>query len=302
MEPAITLRILSHNRREFLEKTLASAFAQDEPFDAIELYDNGSDFPVKNLTEKYPSLRLAALPQPVTQPENFRRAFGDQPKTPWYCLFHDDDVLHPQFCRRTRAALKQWPELAAISCNGEVIDKLGKNHGPLLDGLKKNKWIKNPADLAVWYCESFVPFPPVVYRWRPSHCTDLDFGEDFGRVGDVALLGLVVSRGQILIRSEQDFSYRRHEGQDSAGFLWWEENKRWRLQMEMCKTTPAALRYVQKRRKERITSRWLNAWLKAEFLQEAWNWESFSLRAAHRFVRNNKRGIIRRLTQRLINP
>ena len=63
MRPGITLRILSHNREELLLQTLDSVFAQDEPFDHIELFDNGSDFSLKEILGRYPALHLLGLPR-----------------------------------------------------------------------------------------------------------------------------------------------------------------------------------------------------------------------------------------------
>lgn len=297
MEPAITLRILSHNRREFLEKTLASAFAQDEPFNEVELYDNGSDFPVKSLAEKYPRLRFVGLPQPVPQAENFRRAFADPPATRWLCVFHDDDILHADFVKTVRAALRADPGLGAVSANGEVIDEQGETHGALLPNLKTDLLLRGPADLARWYCKGFIPFPATVYRWSPEFGSDLDFAYPYGRCGDVALLARVVQRAPILLLTPKLFSYRRHPEQDSAGFLWWEETKRWDLQRQLCRDDSRARRYVEKKRKDRLTSRWLNAWLQGKCPSNEWVWGDFSLPAAHRFFRNNKLKIFRRLFQ-----
>ena len=295
MRPGITLRILSHNRKELLLQALDSVFAQDEPFDHIELFDNGSDFPLKELLSRYPALRIFGLPRAVSQAENARRAFAQVTQTPWICVFHDDDLMHPDFCRKTRDAILNHPEATAVSCNGEVIDEGGNPQGSLIPGLVKDQYFNGPTDLARWYCDAFIPFPPTVYQWSAALGADLDFAEPYGRCADVALLSRVVSRGPFLLLAERNFSYRRHGGQDSAGFKWWEETKRWELQIQLCSGDPGDRRYVQKKRNARMTSRWLNAWLQAEPREEDWDWQFFSLVSAHRFFRNNKLRILRLL-------
>jgi len=302
MRPGITLRILSHNRKELLLQTLDSVFAQDEPFDRIELFDNGSDFPLKALLGRYPALRVLGLPRAVSVTENTTRAFTQAMQTPWICVFHDDDLMHPDFCRKTRDAILKHPEAIAVSCNGEVIDESGNPRGSLIPSLLEDQWFRGPADFARWYCDAFIPFPPTVYRWSAAFGADHNFARPYGRCGDVALLSRVVARGPILLRSERNFSYRRHKGQDSAGFLWWEESKRWQLQLDLCQGDPTARRYVQHRRNARLTSRWLNAWLQAEPREEAWDWQFFSLSAAHRFFRNNKLKILLRLMTARAKP
>ena len=295
MRPGITLRILSHNREELLLQTLDSVFAQDEPFDHIELFDNGSDFSLKEILGRYPALHLLGLPRAVSAPENIRRAFTQVAQTPWICVFHDDDLMHSNFCRKTRDAILNHPEVTAVSCNGKVIDEGGNPQGNLVPSLVEDQYFNGPTDLARWYCDAFIPFPPTVYRRNAAFGADLDFAEPYGRCGDVAFLSQVVCRGPILLRAEQDFSYRRHGGQDSAGFKWWEETKRWELQLQLCSENPGACRYVKKKRNARMTSRWLNAWLKAEAREESWDWQLFSLPAVHRFFRNNKLKILLRL-------
>ena len=295
MRPGITLRILSHNRRELLLQTLDSVFSQTEPFDHVELYDNGSNFSVEDLLSLFPSLRVFGLPRPVPAADNFRRAFFDRPQTPLLCVFHDDDLMHSDFCRKTRNAILNHPEATAVSCNGEVIDEGGNPQGNLVPGLVEDQYFNGPTDLARWYCDAFIPFPPTVYRWRAGFCADIDFAEPYGRCADVALLSRVAGRGPILLRAERNFSYRRHGGQDSAGFKWWEETKRWELQLQLCSGDSVARRYVKKKRNARMTSRWLNSWLQAERREESWDWQFFSLVSAHRFFRNNKLRILLRL-------
>jgi glycosyltransferase involved in cell wall biosynthesis len=302
MRPGITLRILSHNRKELLLQTLDSVFAQDEPFDRIELFDNGSDFPLKELLGRYPALRLFGLSPAVTAWGNAKRAFTQATMSPWICVFHDDDLMHPDFCRKTRDAILNHPGATAVSCNGKVIDEGGNPQGSLVPSLLKDQYFNGQAEIARWYCDSFIPFPPTVYQWSAAFGADLDFAKPYGRCADVAFLSRIVARGPILLRVERNFSYRRHGGQDSAGFKWWEETKRWELQLQLCSGDLGARRYVTKKRNARMTSRWLNAWLKDETVEQSWDWQFFSLASAHRFFRNNKLRILRHLMRAGAKP
>jgi hypothetical protein len=278
-----------------LLQTLDSVFAQDEPFDRIELFDNGSDFSIEKLLGRYPELRLLGMSPAVSAVGNARRAFTQASQSPWISVFHDDDLMHPDFCRKMRDAILNNPEAVAVSCNGNVVDEGGNPQGSLVPSLLEDQWFRRPADFARWYCDAFIPFPPTVYRWSAAFGADLDFAEPYGRCGDVAFFSRILARGPILLRVERNFSYRRHRGQDSAGFKWWEETKRWQLQLQLCSEDPGARRYVTKKRNARMTSRWLNAWLKDETVEESWDWQFFSLASAHRFFRNNKLRILRRL-------
>lgn len=295
MESSITLRILSRNRREFLGETLSSVFSQEEPFAGVELYDNASDFDVHDLTGKFPLLKIRRLPKPVPVEKNLRRALSDPPSTPFLCVFHDDDVFDPDFTLCLKKAARKYPEAAALSCNGTVIDACGNREHLLLPMLEKDLILQNPADLARWYCDGFVPFPPIIYRWNERLGHELDGCHGFGRCVDVAFLGKIVTRAPIVVLAKPHFLYRRHPQQDSEGFQWWEETKRWQLQAELCRDDPVARQQVERKRNDRHTSRWLNAWLKNEPRHEPFDGDRFSLASAYRFGRNNKLRILRRL-------
>lgn len=295
MKPAITLRILSHNRPNFLIKALESAFLQEKPFAQVELYDNASNFSLESLLERFPELILKSSQKLLSSGKNAFRAFSDPPPTPWLCVFHDDDLLSSGFVINVSKAISDNPNILAVSCNGEVIDHQGNLKNEPLIPLQQDYIIKNPADLGCWYCNSYIPFSPTVYLWQPELIQDHAWAADYGRCADVALLSQVISRGPIYLSAKKSFYYRRHDNQDSSGFLWWEETKRWQLQLELCRENPTAWRYVDKKRRARLTSRWLNAWFFEKLPPEAWNWSDFSLSAAHRFVRNKKIKIAKRL-------
>lgn len=298
MEPSITLRILSHNRQKYLQKTLNSAFSQTEPFDCVELYDNGSNFSVDTLIRRHPELKVCGVFPAIPQMDNIRRAFSAPPETSWLCVFHDDDLLHPDFAKEMRATLREHPKVGAVSSNGDLMDEEGNLGGSLLPALKKDLVLHTPAEFARWYCEGFIPFPATVYRWSASFEAYLDFSRAYGRCADVAFLSCVLQQGEIILLEKKLFSYRHHREQDSAGFLWWEESKRWELQLELCQKDPLIRGYVEKKRRERLTSRWLNAWLQGRALEEAWKWDFVSWGALHRFFRNNKWAAFCRMLRR----
>jgi len=294
MEDTITLRILSRNRKEFLLQTLESALAQKKPFAEVQLYDNASDFDLGSLKKKFPQLEVRGFLSPVSAKENLRRALADPIASPWLCVFHDDDMFTPDFVLRLLDTSKKCPGAAALSCNGIVIDSLGNKQDLLLPKLKQAMILKNPTDLALCYCDGFVPFPPTLYRWHENLGQEFHACQGFGRCVDVAFLAKVVARAPIVVDAESLFLYRRHSKQDSEGFEWWEESRRWQLQMGLCEKNSGAQKYVQRKRNDRLTSRWLNAWLWDQPRPEPWAWSNFSPGAAWRFFRNQKIRVLKK--------
>lgn len=268
---------------------------QTEPFADITVYDRGSRFDFGPMARRFPGVRFS---RPEVQPslsENFTRVFRDPPAQPWLCVFHDDDRFKPDFCRNMAQALQARPECGAISCDGEVINGAGQIQGGLLPNFRGEALLRTPGDLAQWYCDSFIPFPATVYPWHARLAEWIAWAEGYGRCGDVALYSKIIREQPIWIRAAKDFFYRRHGGQDSTGFVWWEETKRWDLQLELARNEPGALAKVVRKRKARLTQRWFNAWLAGEARPERLRGGDFSLDACHRFARNNKLRIFRRL-------
>lgn len=290
----ISLRILSFERPEYLASCLESVLRQTEPFADVEIYDRSRSDDLQALLARFPSVRLNRPDPPPPQHENFVRAFRDRPRQRWLCVFHDDDRLKPDFCRHMIQAVHHRPDCGAISCDGEVIDAEGNPRGGLLPAMGGDVLLRTPGEFSRWYCASFIPFPAAVYAWDENLAPWIDQAGAYGRCGDVAFFSRIVRHKPIWIRAQKDFYYRRHGGQDSSGFLWWEETKRWDLQMELAQNEPDHLAFVNRQRKARLTQRWCNAWLAGEPRPEPLRRGDFSVDAFHRFVRNNKLRILRR--------
>jgi len=274
---------------------LESVFRQSEPFADVEIHDNCSRFDFAPMLARFPGVRLIRPEQNLPTHQFFARAFRDPPAQSWLCVFHDDDQLKTDFCRNMAAAAAARPDCGAISCDGEVLDPAGNVRGPLLPAAPAPGILRTPGEFARWFCDSFIPFPAAVYPWHAGLTEWMGWATAFGRCTDVAFFSRIVREKPIWIRPEKDFFYRRHPGQDSSGFVWWEETRRWDLQAELARKEPGHLAYVLKKRRARLTQRWLNAWLNGEHRSEVLTRADFSANALHRFVRNNKLAILQRL-------
>lgn len=290
----ISLRILSYERPQFLMACLESVFRQSEPFADVEIHDNCSRFDFAPLLARFPGVRLIRPEQNLPTHQFFARAFRDPPAQSWLCVFHDDDQLKTDFCRNMAAAAAARPDCGAISCDGEVVDRDGRVQGALLPKSMNQGFLHTPGEFARWYCDSFIPFPAAIYPWQARLTEWMGWATAYGRCTDVAFFSKIVREKPIWVRAGKDFLYRRHPGQDSSGFVWSEETRRWDLQEELAQKEPAHRAYVLKKRRARLTQRWLNAWLKGEPRHEALPRTDLSLSALHRFVRNNKLAILRR--------
>ncbi len=293
--PRISLRILSYERPQYLVRCLESALDQSESFADVEIHDNRSKFDFTPILARFPGVKLSQPEQNMPTHQFFARAFRDPPQQPWLCVFHDDDLLKRDFCRNMVRAAMTRPECGAISCGGEVIDPEGNLHGSLLPSQFREAMLQTPGQFARWYCDSFIPFPAAVHFWSPRLTEWMEWATTYGRCTDVAFFSRIVQEKPIWIRPQEDFLYRRHAGQDSSGFLWWEETRRWELQRNMAQDEPSNFGYVEKKRRARITQRWFNAWLRDEPRPEALTREDFSANAFYRFWRNNKLATFRRL-------
>ncbi|MFA5314050.1 MAG: hypothetical protein WC375_12180, partial [Methanomassiliicoccales archaeon] len=126
------------------------------------------------------------------------------------------DVLEPEFLDEQISFMKANPDIAALGCNGPMIDLEGREMGrPVLPRKEETvTWFRTPAELALQYSDGHLLYPSMIYRSdsiRPEMVH-----EEFGKVGDSRLLFDVLSNGAIVHRDLMLYRYRVHGNQDSA--------------------------------------------------------------------------------------
>ncbi len=216
---SFTLFVLCHDRPDFARLTLRSILAQtDKDFDLI-VSDNSSNDEVERMVKsEFPQISYRRRVPMLPYLAHFNRCI-DEARRDYFCLFHDDDVMHPDFVRHMKCVLDENPRATACSCNAQV-ETMGKlEPRTSFCALGRLEWITSPRDLARRYFSraqsGIAPFPAYVYR--RSSVGDVHLLPEGGKYADVTFLLDVAMKGPVVWLNETLMTYRMHGGNVGSG-------------------------------------------------------------------------------------
>jgi glycosyltransferase involved in cell wall biosynthesis len=218
----ITLGILSYNRPEFLFEAVESALNQTIKPAKIVIFDNGSKPSVKEFVE--PLLARGVQWNGFTKNLNptyiYKKAFSES-ETDYIMFLHDDDRLHPNFLEKQFAVLKMYPQLAGLSCNGDLVDVKGRSLRKTISSHRNKEGslqiYEHAGQAALRYASnSCIPFSPAIFSSTVAR--DISIREEFGKCGDAVYLCDIADHGGVGYNTLPLYDCRIHPSQDSASF------------------------------------------------------------------------------------
>lgn len=215
---SLSLFVLCHNRPDFTRQTLRSIIDQTDNDFELVISDNSSNDEVELMIKAEFSQLNYRRRVPMLKPlEHFNRCI-DEVETDYFCLFHDDDLMHIDFVQVMRAALDEHPEAVACGCNAQ-IESFGKiERRTAFRSLWELEWIPSPRNLARRYFaraqSGFAPFPCYVYRRRSVG--EVRLPVDGGKYADVTWLLSLAMKGRIVWITAPLMTYRIHGGNDGS--------------------------------------------------------------------------------------
>lgn len=215
---SLTIFVLCHNRPDFARETLHSILKQTDHDFNLVVSDNSSNNEVETMVRSdFPQLEYRRRNQMRQSLEHFNLCM-DEAESDYFCLFHDDDIMQPNFVRCMRQVLDENQQAIACGCNA-----LLESHGiiqrrAMFRALGRLEWIASPRSLARRYFaraqSGIAPFPGYVYR--RSMVGKLRLDADGGKHSDVSWLMNVVMKGRIVWIAEPLMIYRVHSNNDSG--------------------------------------------------------------------------------------
>jgi hypothetical protein len=176
-----------------------------------------SDSIQKICHEQFPSIRYIRRSQPRTGPRHFK-AILDEATSEYLVLFHDDDIMLPNYISTLLPYIEANPLISAVGCNAEIIDKTGKATGKFfIRNLKQPLFISNADQLITSYIRStgIAPFPGYMYRRKYIRSSFINYKHG-GKYADVSFLLKILQRAAMVWHSEPLMHYRNHGDNDSA--------------------------------------------------------------------------------------
>lgn len=169
------------------------------------------------LASEFPGLTVIRRRPALPALDHFNRLI-EESQAPLMVMFHDDDVLEPDYVARLVRLFAEHPGVAAIGCNAHAMRGQTRTHEMLMGDFRGLGLLKSPAELLDPYLSLSLidpaPFPGYMYRTDLIKGLSLDFRQG-GKHSDVSFLCQVVERGPILWTAECLFNYRIHDTNDS---------------------------------------------------------------------------------------
>lgn len=167
---------------------------------------------------KFPTLEYRQRIPSVPSPDHFNLSISEA-DTELFCLFHDDDLMEPDYVDTMLRTAMLHPDGVAYACNAVMIDEANVPHGESFESGDAYVALENPRALASRYFSRFpngiAPFPAYVYR--TSIVTKIPVNPQAGgKYSDVAWLLEIAKRGPIIWNSKKLIRYRIHPGNDGG--------------------------------------------------------------------------------------
>ena len=218
MHVKLQIYILCRDRPEFAIKAIQSVIKSSNSKAEVIISDNSeSDSIQKICHERFPFIRYIRRSQPRTGSRHFK-AILDEATSEYLVLFHDDDIMLPNYISTLLPFIEANPLISAVGCNAEIIDIDGKATGKFfLRNLKEPLFITNADQLIDSYIRptGIAPFPGYMYRRKYIHSSFINYKHG-GKYSDVSFLLKMLQRAPIVWHSEPLIHYRNHEANDSA--------------------------------------------------------------------------------------
>jgi len=217
----LNIILLTHNRPAQAYEAIASILAQDDQRFNLVVSDNSSDNRLEILVNK--SLRNLAVSKfkyikrdRVYSVVDHTNLCISQVDADYFCLFHDDDLMSPNFVANFWNALNSYPNLTSCGMNA-LIDKKNEPNKLFFQHYLKYIGPISPKSLVERYFGrhqlGIAPYPSYVYK--KSVLNGMSFDANNGKYGDVIWLIQIASRGQMIWVNEPSMIYRLHDGNDS---------------------------------------------------------------------------------------
>lgn len=122
----ITIVLLCRNRLNYFKETIKTIIEQNNDSFKILISDNSTNLQINNLVkEEYSTIDYISWFPGIPLEEHISRVI-DIVNTPYFVMFHDDDLLDKEYLNNILEQFKINPNAVAIATNGILIDNNGK--------------------------------------------------------------------------------------------------------------------------------------------------------------------------------
>jgi glycosyltransferase involved in cell wall biosynthesis len=223
--PWLDIFLLCHNRPESTQAAIESILAQRGNGFRLIVSDNSSDTRVAEMVARnFPDVRIVqrgCMPALAHFNACIAEAAAD-----YFCLFHDDDLMGPDFVDEMRLAVEHFPDAVAIGANAWEVNLQSGCRKLSVYAFGRNQRITSARDLFRRYFgrhqTGFVPFPAYIYRTAVAGQQRIPASG--GKYADVSWLLNLAQLGPLVWWRRPLMDYHLHGGNDGM-----QESRRDRL-------------------------------------------------------------------------
>lgn len=214
--PWLQIFILCHNRPDDAQKAIASVLAQRDRNFSLTVSDNSSTDEVGAMVRRaFPTVNYLRRLPPLSAMEHFNRCI-DETSADYFCLFHDDDLMDPDFVGVMKRAAINHPHAVALGCNA-VLEVMGSRQAtPSFLARHAVEVMHTAQNLAARYFSrsqsGIAPFPGYIYQRQRVGAQR--FLTDGGKYADVTWLIELARHATMVWITQPLMTYRMHAGND----------------------------------------------------------------------------------------
>lgn len=215
-EKSLTIFLLTHNRPKDAWLAVTSILQQKDNRFKLIVSDNSELDDMGLQLQSLPTrVEYRKRPSNLTAFEHFNLCISEV-TTDFYALFHDDDLMLPNFVGAFWRAHEIFPNAIAYGGNA-LIERGSQVCGQSFLAFDSYQVLTTFSDLAAKYFSrhqlGISPFPSYVYRRFDSQALEFDLCS--GKYGDVQWLLKLIQLGKLVWSSEPVMIYRLHGENDS---------------------------------------------------------------------------------------
>lgn len=222
MSVKLQIYVLCRDRPEYAIKSIESVIKSADSNTEVIVSDNSeTDLVERICLERFPDVQYIRRSSPRTSEAHFKAILEEAIAT-FLVLFHDDDIMHPDYVSTMLPYMQSNPEISALGCNAEFINKVGDfTANYCLKDLNAPIFFLRSNQFLVHYLVGNVkstgiaPFPSYMYRRKYLSNCFLNYAHG-GKYSDLTFLLKILKKAPIVWIPDSLIYYRSHGGNDSA--------------------------------------------------------------------------------------
>lgn len=210
----IEILVLTYNRAPLIGATLESLLAQVRPAFRICVLDNGSTDSTVQVVRSFAARGVELVCRGSNDPRACWTELQAMAYGPWTMLFHDDDLLHPNYLRDVSAALTHEPH-ATVAVSAMHMCQHPEHTGWEQVHASHYRTLTGRQLATSLYGGFPMPFCSAVYRADVLKQGNFRF-ETYGKICDRPFVIEAARAGSAVVMLDPYVKYRIHARQDST--------------------------------------------------------------------------------------